>query len=103
MRLRVHAMQTQVRAVALAASRGRKDWEETLRLTRNETVWSILRLLRAYPGAEARSLVPRLLSDLSTINLPWKPHDWPHWTALRAIILMTGLSSTLSVQPDDQA
>ena len=83
-----HAMQTQMRAVALAASRGRNDWEETLRLTRNETVWAIMRLLRTYPGPEARSLVPKLLRDLATIDLPWKPHDWPHWAVSHGLRLI---------------
>lgn len=92
LRMQVHAMQTQMRAIALAASRRRKDWEEPLRLNRNEAVWAILRLLRAHPGSEARSLVPKLLRDLSTIDLPWKPHDWPHWTASRALMLATSLA-----------
>ena len=86
--LQVHAAQTQMRAVALAASRGRKDWEETLRLTRNEAVWSIIRLLRALPIAKARVALPKLLRDLATIHLPWKPHDWPHWTASRGLWLL---------------
>ncbi|MEO5577851.1 MAG: glycosyltransferase family 2 protein [Sphingomicrobium sp.] len=88
MRLQVHAIQTQMRAVALAASRKRKDWEELLRLTRNETVWSILRLLRAFPGGETRSRVPKMLGDLAAIDLPWKPRDWPHWIALQGLRLL---------------
>jgi glycosyltransferase involved in cell wall biosynthesis len=85
--LQVHSAQTQMRAVALAASRKRKDWEETLRLTRNETVWSMLRLLRALPRDKARSTLPKLLRDFATIDLPWKPHDWPHWAASHGLML----------------
>ena len=76
-----HSIRTQMRAVALAASRGRADWEETLRLTRNETVWAMIRLLRAFPGSQARSLMPAMLGDLATIKLPWKVRDRPHWAA----------------------
>lgn len=88
MRLQTGAIRTQIRAVALAASRQRPDWQKQLRLTRNETVWAMIRLLRAFPGAETRSMVPRMLDDLATIELPWKPRDWPHrMTALGLSLL----------------